>query len=325
MVEGITTYFANLDSYVKEQRRIGVISDDVLSSQVNCVTTMISNLKAFELGDATRLQILFDVPFLGAVHKSALASAIDRRLSSNTSKPRSNSRKTQSCDGFLNYMFQSSWDTIASGSMAIQVDTVSRLANLYGITCPKETLTGLMALIRAVHSHRAKKLPGLPSPKVLKDYKCDIYNAIKGYDVSSPYPFEHMLNYPRDPHDLPDQMKLHAFGDTTPVASPDFLMADIKRILSQPGAKFLRSKSYPHLASMAPGPLQPVSADPWVQWQQFQRFATGLPDIAPPSDDTFINRSLGNWKPRPLPAAEGVASNQDSAWFSCRHFTSACR
>ena len=180
MVEGITTYFTNLDSYVKEQRRIGVISDDVMSSQVNCVTTMIANLKTLELGDATRLLSLFDVPFLGAAHTSALASTIDHRLSLNTSTPQSKSRKAESCDCFLNYMFQSSWYTVASGSMAIQVNTVSRVGNLYGITCPKETLTGLMALICALHSHRAKKLPGLPSPKVLKDYKCDIYNAIKG-------------------------------------------------------------------------------------------------------------------------------------------------
>ena len=113
------------------------------------------------------------------------------------------------------------------------VDYLADVANNWGITCPSEYLSGRIACLCFAMD---KDTPN-PSKQHLKDKKEDVRSAIKKAMDNTPFPFEHIPKYPRNPNDLSEDLKTYALKGDAVAEPPPGVVEKVNTLL---GRKFLR-------------------------------------------------------------------------------------
>ncbi len=319
----------------------------ILTSQGVALLSHIANAGPISLPDATRItKALSTSSFPEAATQAAMKAVDDRvlqqtRMSSGNRSCGVADRGQQSCPGFPYYLVDDDWADIAAhtNGFGMNVETVSFRAKRWGISCPKESLCGLMASI--IWSARQM---GVPNAVKLKSLKDAIHTAIKDKDATEPrYPFVHRRMFPWSPQDMSNAEIQYAVGDAMfPELDPSFL-ADIQQI--QSGPKFLRKTASQIKQTEPDRALEPPKTHPlhhsdanamvpcattagmqlfggmgnpmmaqFLQWQNMQQAAfqndTNTPMQRLPSPGASVKREhLTQWRPRVASAASQPQAN----------------
>ena len=311
-----------IEEYAKSQNATSCDVARILSSQGLALVSHIGNLREISLRDATTLSSTVRTSIFEPDTQALVLRAIDDRVIEttkvSTSSAKGVQRTQQHCESYPYFLIDEDWKKLDIGGLSANVAVVSVRAAKWGMRCPCESLSGIMAAT-ACAGHKVYN----PDAATLKSLKEKIHNAIKDIDAKSKYPFNHRARFPLRPSEMSPEEITFAVGHPgllMPAVDKEMLDA-IMHIKS--GPKYLRNtatelKAIPvrdalpqqqvprspmDFTNMMGGMANPMFAE-FLQWQQMQQMQqmqgymfSGL--------HSQPNAQFGSWKP----AVTGMLEN----------------
>ena len=218
-VASLLRFFGEVTSYVKDFWETNASWPEA-TLQNKCVSldAQIRALPSLGLRDSNKLlKVIIDeqTPFKPE-QKVMLSKAIDAASQNCQSARFKSCRAQQYNEGLLNYFTEEDWTKLPKLSRKLQIKQVARRMNAWGMGCASERLQGQASILLCVYGTKFER----PSVQQLKSMKEDFREQLKSYDQGHRFPFGHRGVFPRDPAELPDEIRKHACGDVMPVAPP---------------------------------------------------------------------------------------------------------
>ena len=194
----------------------------------------VNHLPILTSPDANALVDAFDLAPFDPQHKADFASAIASKLSGGYV---AQTTKLQQFNPD-NYLTEQMWGQIGSSSIDIAVKSqlMSKVYVDNGVLHASEPSYGRGAIILATHGLHNQS----PTTDTLHNLLKDIKHLVITSRGNASYPFQHVVKYPNNPSDLPDDRLRHAYGDVRPISCPENVQMSLQRLSK---TKFLRASA----------------------------------------------------------------------------------
>ena len=227
--------------------------------------------------------------------KDRLTEALNNALLTRTDKDR---RGLQSCNNFKAYLSKSDLDSLQSSEVSYlaKVDLVTTRMIRIGLHCPSEKCYGIIVAI--VDTLASVKSTDDELKVKLEDYKKSLRNKKK----STPNAGVHLLDYPMDPRELPQELCASGWDDADPPArlnvgpedmiAPGPLRSHNKRLTVNKNLDMAMASG---VAQGVPGMLMNMMLQ---QQQMFMQMAGRSQDAEVPGFQIFKPSNRGQKRPQ---------------------------
>ena len=210
LVNDVARDLANIGTYVEAQLAAGRPIDSVLVTQADAVHHRLQNLAAVDMQQGSMLTLAVARGPWTDQQKNSMSRTIDGLVASARAAPQR--RGLQHLPKPENTMLEAEWRSLRTDGPILTAKIAQVATRMWsiGLTCPSETTSCKFAGIICVCCN-------IVDPHEQRDVFERLKAAVKALDENRIYPYGHLLQYPPDMADWPEDMVAYAYSGERPI------------------------------------------------------------------------------------------------------------